>query len=829
MSKKPFNQKNFFGRHCVWAMIPGWSDFDFSSADSTTSAPKLGVLESVGQRMEFADSEATSDASATVSIVSGDYGHLGKLRALQMSPVSNTSFVNFRRGDADEGIIFPDPQNLTILAIVRTAGLNQPGGGDPRIFSKDVGTGEADHDLMIGLAAAGVNARCRVRIGSATRTIIPNAVEVQNNALNLIAGGVFRDAGAPSNSTGWCAILREDGGYDDTSTGAVVGAYNPRTTAAMAIGATANTVSNQNAFEGDIIGVWAFDTAFYGVGETKKTLLKEFFLNPWQVFAPQKIFVPIPAYKETSVTAEDIGPGIVTGEIVFGLEVDKQPTFALTAEAAATFLVNLTMLQTADTGSVEGLMTFGLTATQLNTNVADRPVSFSATLDLSQLESNVATKVEAALFALEADQSQTNTKLVDGILTFSTEMDYSVLNQLIANADATIAADLSYSVLNQMVADKSVNFGTVLDQAQINQLVATATATFGTVLDYNAIFGAIVTGAVTFGTTLDYTLLNQLIAEASTTFNVEMDQTELNRLIAQATINLNTELDYTLLNQLIGNLTITLGTDLDFLGVGDGAGEISAAISFIVQAQQEQTKVLTGDRAITFLMNAATQYNTQLDKDEALSLVLQASDQYAASRGVNESITIAADMDQTQSNTLDKVLLMSFNSLMDKNFNTAGSVFGSTISFATRLATQFGTEGDVSALITFSTDMGLTEQTNKITDMSMGFNVDASIITEIHLIVDGQMAFTSTMDQTEAKQLLGQSGITFGHIQGLASLGSADFGADISFGTIQNAQVNGFILQFEIITPSGRTYKIYMEDRTVEVSDGSRISNVNKT
>jgi hypothetical protein len=172
---------------------------------------------------------------------------------------------------------------------------------------------------------------------------------------------------------------------------------------------------------------------------------------------------------------------------------------------------------------------------------------------------------------------------------------------------------------------------------------------------------------------------------------------------------------------------------------------------------------------------------------------------------------------------------MSFNALMDKNYTTAGSIFGSTVNFATSLSNLFGTAGDVTGLITFSTDMGQSEQINKITDMSMGFGVDASIITEIRLIAEGNLSFTSIMDETEAKQLLGQSGITFGHIQGLASLGSADLGADISFGTIQDVQAAGFVLQFTIVSPSGRTYKIYIEDRTVEVTDGSRISNVNKT
>ena len=419
--------------------------------------------------------------------------------------------------------------------------------------------------------------------------------------------------------------------------------------------------------------------------------------------------------------------------------------------------------------------------------------------------------------------------IVEGSITFGIEVDQQSTLALTSIASATFLISLTQTQTN--VADRPVSFSTTINLSQLESNTATSlqTALFNLDATQEQTNVKVTGETLTFTTDLNYSVLNQLIAEADVTLAADLSYDILSQMVAESSIDFDAIMDQTQINQLAANVTVTLGTDLDFLGVGDGAGEVSAAITFLANLDQVQTNTLTGDKAVSLIMNASAQFDNQLNKDEVLALVLQASDQYQATRAVPGEVTLAAELDQSQSNTLDKLLLVSFNALMDKNLSTAGSTFGGAITFANVLATQFGTEGDVQGEVTFSTDMGQTSLTNKITDVSMGFDVDASLITEIKLIVDGQISLSTVMDQTEAKQLLGQSGITFGHVHGLASIGSADFGAAITFGTIQNVEVSGFNIQFEIFTPDSRTLKVYIEDRTILVDGDTRVTTIRKT
>jgi hypothetical protein len=74
----------------------------------------------------------------------------------------------------------------------------------------------------------------------------------------------------------------------------------------MAMGATAEALTNDNGFAGDIIAVFAFDTAI-----RERWQYEELLRNPWQVFEPE--YIPI-------YWGGVAGP--IEGSLTFGLDLD---------------------------------------------------------------------------------------------------------------------------------------------------------------------------------------------------------------------------------------------------------------------------------------------------------------------------------------------------------------------------------------------------------------------------------------------------------------------------------------------------------------------------
>jgi len=270
-----FDASNLFGAHCLWALIPGWGQY--SGAGSSSHS---GEVKSVGQEMTFV-TDAHNSLGNLNKVFKNYGGGVGSARAAEFVPNNQTNYISLSRLDNDLGILFPDLKDLTILAITRPDGNGRPGTADPRYFTQDEGFATNDHDLMIGqVEATGQKARFRVRVASATRSIVVGSNVIQNDALNLVAGVVKWSSSTQVRAS--VHHLREDGDYEENTDSAASGTYNPRTTTDMALGGTANT-ENDNAFRGDIIGVFAFDIAF-----NNETLLRDFFDNPWQVFKARR-------------------------------------------------------------------------------------------------------------------------------------------------------------------------------------------------------------------------------------------------------------------------------------------------------------------------------------------------------------------------------------------------------------------------------------------------------------------------------------------------------------------------------------------------------------
>jgi len=285
-----FDGGNAFGKSCVWACIPGWYEADANGTEIDAAASELGYIYSVGQRMRFYPTTSGTGSAHWIKIGTKAYGKgVGTARALELEQDSDITTLHYRRSVNDRGILFPDKSNLTILGIVKPKGDGVAGGtSDPRIFSKDEGADEVNHDLMFGLVnLASVVARLRVRIGTSTYTVAMNdssANAVQEDALNLIAA-TLEPGGAGGTTKSRIHHLMEDGTYVTDADTDQTGEYNPRTTTDMGIGGKA--FINDNEFEGDIIGVWAFDGAF------QESDFRAFFANPWQVFEPQVQTIPI--------------------------------------------------------------------------------------------------------------------------------------------------------------------------------------------------------------------------------------------------------------------------------------------------------------------------------------------------------------------------------------------------------------------------------------------------------------------------------------------------------------------------------------------------------
>jgi len=274
-----FDRNNFFGQHCLGCVLPGLDEF-FGDTNGVA-----GVVHTIGMPGFDYVPIRWGTGLPTLAKTTDFYARgIGHAKAAAFRPGSNEDQrIGLERVSSDFGVAFPDPNNLCVISITRPIGDGRAGGtGDPRHWTQDIGEATADHDLMIG-QQGGVNARCRIRLSTQVHTMITSGTAIQNDALNLICGGV---APAGTASEPFVALVREDGGTNwDGDTGETTG-YAPRSASSMAIGGSAEVIGN--AFNGDIIGIWFFDISLFNQGDPNFNLLKLFFEDPWQIFPPQR-------------------------------------------------------------------------------------------------------------------------------------------------------------------------------------------------------------------------------------------------------------------------------------------------------------------------------------------------------------------------------------------------------------------------------------------------------------------------------------------------------------------------------------------------------------
>jgi hypothetical protein len=342
-------------------------------------------------------------------------------------------------------------------------------------------------------------------------------------------------------------------------------------------------------------------------------------------------------------------------------------------------------------------------------------------------------------------------------------------------------------------------------------------------MDEIEVVSTVILAAETFGLILDIDRTVIKTSSESLLYNLELDELLTLNKVTSNTVDFQTNLNYIILKQLTKDLSITLNTEVDMLQTGTTAGIINEAISFIATLDQVQSNVLTVNKALDLTLELAKQQNIQLDKLETLNLFIQASDNYNISKVLSDTVSFNIELDKIQINTLNKILLIAFNIILDDSISTSGSVFNTIVDFATVLTSNLITEGDVDANIIYGLSLSEDNTSRKLTDSLVNFDINADILTDIHLTVDGQINLSTIMEQTELRQVISQLELTFGHIYGLSSLVGAELGGDILFGTIQDISVVGTTLELILSISEDRTVKVYIEDRTSLLYEEDRI------
>ena len=240
-----------FGAATTWAFFPGM----FHPMFDNGGAENHKIFHTLGQFMlaELKD-DSGSFAEYNIKGYSGDtWGYNGLCASFIDQQSSGGAKFTFGTGSAGQ-IDFPNKQSWTIW------GLHKPVDGgdgpssseDPRLLSRDKGSGTNDHMYMIGgVRSSGTKSRTRCSIGSpGSTTTLVGTLSWQENALNFICATY-------DGSTLSIHTLREDGQYS-VSTTSESGDINDETGASMGL-ALGGNFDNDNAYEGEILGAGVLD------------------------------------------------------------------------------------------------------------------------------------------------------------------------------------------------------------------------------------------------------------------------------------------------------------------------------------------------------------------------------------------------------------------------------------------------------------------------------------------------------------------------------------------------------------------------------------------
>lgn len=261
------DRSNHYGKHTVWAFFPGmYGPMVATSVDGNQNRLSLG------QPLRANILDQSSAGTVEVKSFSGGNGYSGLVSS--HVAVGNQT-IKWVLGEGTEGQInWPNKQNLSLWAVWKPNGDGAPGGGDPRVISRDNGTGESNHHYMLGSTDTGDNPRLRFKINGTTHTVVVTSQNVDFDALNFIVGTY-------DGSTLTCHHFTESLAHGTATQGSLSGDLTDSSSAGVGLAIGAN-FANDNQLDGEILGCGAFDYA-----ENNVESLRNFFRDITQIIEPR--------------------------------------------------------------------------------------------------------------------------------------------------------------------------------------------------------------------------------------------------------------------------------------------------------------------------------------------------------------------------------------------------------------------------------------------------------------------------------------------------------------------------------------------------------------
>ena len=594
----------------------------------------------------------------------------------------------------------------------------------------------------------------------------------------------------------------------------------------------------------------------------------------WSISSGEYIFVDltnIPFYTP-----------IKSAQITFTTQQGQTQTVGLIGQAAQAFLVQLIQNQSID-GTIAGEVPLAISLDQAAVTSLIQLVQFSATLNLDELSDNQIETLKTAVYLANLSQNQTVLATGEKTLDLSTVLDFNAISQLIGSVNVNIGATLNYLSSIKTDLNTAINFLSTLDFINEGDTGITAISNFNLNLlvtdQVQSILGstisliksmsqasdkqAILNKAIAYLIQLSETASTELLGAVSFILQLQNVNTETITADKAAAIIVNTAEQY--------NVTLTTAETLALvIQLADSysaTASLPAEITLTNSMQQIQSTLVDKLTTVSFAL-ALTQVNTsKVDFNTFTSLITTFVTSFLgeATGKIDGNVTFASQISQgnTSISAYNKNVsfldLLSVESLSNlefyKNLNiilqldqTQAYDFGKTgeIIFNTFYSKLDTVKSDFVPSIDFNLQAIDTSKANKdmLTNALLGmenslinsgtigftslidFGIQQGYETELRLTAEGDLQLTTQLSESNTLQYLGQTGITFGHLLGLAALSRAEFVESIAFGTISDLQVEGFVLKFTITLPDSRTLKVYFEDRLTIIYPEDRIIKV---
>lgn len=509
--------------------------------------------------------------------------------------------------------------------------------------------------------------------------------------------------------------------------------------------------------------------------------------------------------------------------LILALDLSMTNTNVMSADKSVTFTQNLSETISA-LKDVPGDLTLSADLSQENLNSLIKPltVDFDITLDLLEdLQADLNAAITYLMNLSETIEGTTQ-GVKYGTTTFTTNLAKTTQLQAVLNPIISFIANVSDTNVATKICSEAITYLLQLQETiTANKNVLGALSLVLNVSDEEiaqsgifAFVDYIVNLSESVNVKADYvetlTLLINLSQVSTslksvsglTNLDINLSTSQLNQLYKILTVAFISNLSTTPTNKADLNTTINLAATLSEFLIAETTGNLQAFATFAANVSHESLNLKQTFEAVTF----------QALLDELST----------GSRSFLATAQLDLTLDDASTVNLTRDGIVSFNTIFTE---LAGNtmVGRPTMSIDMTLADLSSTQKQTLAQIL----LGMQAQTSYIGAKEVAglvlYGLNNGLDTSVSLTAEGQVTFTTQLIQTGIPQLLGQAGITFGQLVGLASLGSALRDANIDVGIITDVSTSGFVIQFSLVTPEGRILKVYLEDRITIVDEENRV------